>query len=448
MNSVHSKIAVLHHLGAGNLGDEAALQAVIQNILKRQPDAEVTALTMNPGDTTARHGIPALPIRSHTWGKGYETRADDSKQAGKSSFGAWLGSTRNPLVRIPRALLREAMFFASVFMTVRRYDLFVVSGGGQLTGRSGPWGFPFGIFIWIYMARLAGVKRVILNIGAGPLNSRLVKWFSVASLKAANYVSFRDARSQGLVRKEGFNGAGSVVADSAYLIDIPQAAPSSVKREKPVVGISPMPYPFCDPQEIPSGHQEIYEDFIGKFAAFAASLVKSSFSIELFCNDVGVDPRAIEDIRKVLRDDYQIELPPYQPDHDLAQLLARTAALDYVVTCRFHGVVLAHLFNKPILGVAHHPKVSTAMASIGLADYCFDIATFDANQLADAFASLVSHSDEIKRELVISLAVYRAQLTNQFDELFPPAPARVQVPVPRQNPGDAGQVDSLPHKVA
>jgi polysaccharide pyruvyl transferase WcaK-like protein len=332
-------------------------------------------------------------------------------------------------------------------MTVRRYDLFVVSGGGQLTGRSGPWGFPFGIFIWISMARLAGVKRVILNIGAGPLNSRLVKLFSIASLKAANYVSFRDARSQELVRKEGFNGDGSVVADSAYLIDIPLPAPSSVKREKPVVGISPMPYPFCDPQEIPSGHQQIYEDYIGKFAAFAASLVKSSFSIELFCNDVGVDPRAIEDLRKVLRDDYQIELPPYQPDCNLAQLFARTAALDYVVTCRFHGVVFAHLLNKPMLGVAHHPKVSTAMASIGLADYCFDIATFDTNQLTDAFASLVSHSDEIKRQLEVSLAAYRAQLTNQFDELFPPAPARVQVPVPRQNPGDAGQVEQLPHKV-
>jgi polysaccharide pyruvyl transferase WcaK-like protein len=271
--------------------------------------------------------------------------------------------------------------------------------------------------------------------------------FSVASLKAANYVSFRDARSQGLVQDEGFRGAASVVADSAYLVDIPQPAPSSGKREKLVVGISPMPYPFCDPQEIPSGHQQVYEDYIGKVAAFAASVVKSSFSIELFCSDVGVDPRAIEDLRKVLRDRYQIELPPYQPDHDLAQLLARTATLDYVVTCRFHGVVLAHLLNKPMLGIAHHPKVSTAMASIGLADYCFDIATFDANQLTDAFASLVSHSDEIKRQLVISLAVYRAQLTNQFDELFPPAPARVQVPVPRQNPGDAGQVDSLPHKV-
>src|SRR6202034_1929982 len=113
------------------------------------------------------------------------------------------------------------------------------------------------------------------------------------------------------------------------------------------------------------------------------------------------------------------ELPPYQPDRDLAKLLARTAALDYVVTCRFHGVVLAHLLNKPMLGVAHHPKVSTAMADIGLADYCFDIATFETNQLSDAFASLVSHRDEIKRQMEVSLAAYRAQLTNQFDELFP-----------------------------
>ncbi len=449
MHPIRSRIAVLHHLGAGNLGDEAALESVIKNILKRQPDAQVTAITMNPGDTSMRYGIHAIPIRSYTWAKGsYDTRPGDPQRVKKNGLKGWLASTRNPLIRIPRVLLREIAFLVGAFRSVRRFDVITVSGGGQLTGRSGPWGFPFGIFVWMSLAKLAGIKRIILNVGAGPLNHPLVKFFSIRALKAANYVSFRDARSQALVVKEGFKGAGCVLADNAYLIDIPQTPKSAVKRENPVVGINPMPYPFCDPQEIPSGHQQVYEDYIGKLAAFASALVKSNYSIELFGNDVGVDPRAIEDLHRVLRDRYQIQLPPYRPDRTLAELLARTGTMDYILTCRFHGVVFAHLLNKPVLAIAHHVKVTTAMAEIGLSEYCFEIATFDPNQLTDAFVSMVSHSVEIKQKMAASLAGYRARLITQYDELFPPVPAKGPLGEPRLNPECPIQVERLPHQVA
>jgi polysaccharide pyruvyl transferase WcaK-like protein len=366
MQSSHQKIAVLHHLGGGNLGDEASLQAVIQNIQRRWPDAEVTALTMNPAETTRRYGVPALPIRSHTWGKGYDSSA--GSEVRKKGLARWLSSTRNPLVRIPRSLLREAAFFLHAWGTIRQFDQLVISGGGQLTGRSGPWGFPFGIFIWMTLARLARRKRVILSIGAGPLNPPLVAFFSVRSLYAANYVSFRDARSEALARAHGFKGRSVVLPDNAYVLEFP-AVKTPQPASNPIVGFSPMPYPFCDPQEVPSGHQQIYEDTIGKFAEFANSVVRRSCSVALFCNDVGVDPKALDDLRITLRDRYQIVLPPYQPDSTLHELLTRTAALDYVVTCRFHGVVLAHMLNKPVLAVAHHPKVTTIMAELGLSQY-------------------------------------------------------------------------------
>ncbi len=418
---MQEKIAVLYHLGGGNLGDEAGLEAVIRNILKRWPNAQVNAITMNPRDTSERFGIPAFPIRSHTWGNGYESRADDPNRPRKNGFRNWLVSTPTPAVRIARALLREIGFLLSAFRTVKRYDQLVIGGGGQLTGRSGPWTFTFGIFMWMWLAKFAGTRRVILNVGAGPLNSRLVKFFSIGSLKAANYVSFRDQRSQDLVKREGFSGTSCVVVDNAYLLDLPRSAKSMVTRAAPVVGIAPMPYPFCDPQEVRSGHQRIYEDCMSKFAAFASSLTKSSYSITLFGNDVGVDPRAVEDLRIMLRDSFQIQLPAYQPDRTLAELLARTEALDYVVTCRFHGVVLAHLLNKPVLALAHHPKVTTIMDDLGLSEYCFDIATFDSNRLLNAFATMVSHSAEIKIKMETSLAVYRTKLKAQYDELFPPA---------------------------
>jgi len=43
--------------------------------------------------------------------------------------------------------------------------------------------------------------------------------------------------------------------------------------------------------------------------------------------------------------------------------------MDYVVTCRFHGMIFAHLLNKPILAVARHPKVTELMAGLELFGY-------------------------------------------------------------------------------
>ena len=51
--------------------------------------------------------------------------------------------------------------------------------------------------------------------------------------------------------------------------------------------------------------------------------------------------------------------------------------MDYVVTCRFHGMIFAHLLNKPILAVARHPKVTELMAGLELFGYCADIGDFN-----------------------------------------------------------------------
>jgi len=94
--------------------------------------------------------------------------------------------------------------------------------------------------------------------------------------------------------------------------------------------------------------------------------------------------------------------------------------VDYIVTCRFHGVVFAHLLNKPVLALSHHPKVTTLMNDLGLSKYCMDIRTFDPALLADTFASLVADTEEVKCRMAASLAKYRSRLMSQFDELFAP----------------------------
>ena len=57
------RVGILGHVGNENLGDEAIIAAVIQNIRRRWPDAEIRGFTLVPADTEERHGIPSFPIR-------------------------------------------------------------------------------------------------------------------------------------------------------------------------------------------------------------------------------------------------------------------------------------------------------------------------------------------------------------------------------------------------
>jgi polysaccharide pyruvyl transferase WcaK-like protein len=440
-NKKPSKIAILHHTGGGNLGDDAIMDVVIHNILSRWPDADITAFSMNPVDTGRRHGIPSYPIRRHTWGIGYKSGDNESPKHG---LGQWLATTRNPAIRIPRNLFRELAFLVSSFRKLRPFDMLIVSGGGQLTERSGPWGFPYAILMWVLMAKVAGVRRIFLNVGAGPLRHPLSKFFVRRSLYAANYVSFRDEPSQALARQIGFKGQSQVFPDNVYSLEVtlPRAAPD--KRNRPVVGLAPMPWPFCDPREYTGENlQALYDEYLARFATFASSLVRYSCSLELFGSDAGADPSAIEDLRRVLQDQQSINTPPYEPVDSVEGLLSRMAAMDYVVTCRFHGVVLAHILNKPVLAISHHPKVADLMAALGLSQYCVDIRTFDPDRLADAFASLVDHTREVKSSMAANLVSYRAQAGAQFDQLFPPTRGAVR-PAPIAAPHNSAVVGATP----
>jgi polysaccharide pyruvyl transferase WcaK-like protein len=119
-----------------------------------------------------------------------------------------------------------------------------------------------------------------------------------------------------------------------------------------------------------------------------------------------------------LRNNHNIVTPPYEPVNSVEGLLDQMGTFDYVVTCRFHGVVLAHILNKPILAISHHPKVANLMEQLGLEQYCVDIQTYDPGDLANRFKALADHDREVRQSLAASLVANRLKVASQFDQLF------------------------------
>jgi polysaccharide pyruvyl transferase WcaK-like protein len=134
--------------------------------------------------------------------------------------------------------------------------------------------------------------------------------------------------------------------------------------------------------------------------------------------DISVDPLAIKVLQNTLLKEHGVPLLQcgvHDSVSSVRDLMAAMSGTDYVVTCRFHGVIFAHLLNKPVLAIAPHPKVTELMADLELSSYCVDIRGFDVSLLADRFESMVNNGQEIKRRMAARLTRNRQ---SQFDELF------------------------------
>lgn len=442
MNREHKTIGLLDHLGHGNLGDDATLQSVMHNIRFRWPDSKMIGLSLNPHDTERRHGIPSYAIRRDSK---CPPRIDPpvsppaslkvrlKRSLSRCQFVLLVLRAINAVaIRIPIALLQEFRFLLECARIVRSLDILVMCGGGQLLDWGGPWGFPYTLFKWTLLAKLSGVTCYYINVGAGPLRSWLSKWFVKLALYLTNYASFRDEYSRALVQNIGFRRTADVFPDNVYSLEIPMVEISEARPDsRPLVGFSPMAY--RDPRVyFWDKDQMAYDRYLRQLALFASWLARDQHRLRIFSTEISFDSLAIEDLRGALKNDPSITDAcsiTHDQIPDATTLFSQMSAMDYIVTSRFHGVVFAHLMNKPVLAISPHPKVATLMNDAGLGEYCLGIRTFNLDLLRKTFNRLVQNQDNIKRNMAKTAASYKERLEHQFDGLFPASPIQGQSPL-------------------
>ncbi|MGA9672573.1 MAG: polysaccharide pyruvyl transferase family protein [Terracidiphilus sp.] len=420
------KIGLLDHMGYGNLGDAATQEALIAHIRLRMPETQIVGFSLNPIDTEKRHGIPSYSITY--WHPGLDRPAE----SGTGTNGSPVPRLKSFLKRIPvlspslrwvQNLVREVRHLGRSYLRVRSLDCLVIAGGGQLCELwRGPWSHPYNVFKFSLLTKLARKRLLIVNVGAGPLESRLGKIFIKCSVRLADYVSFRDVESQALVQRLGIRRETHVFPDSAYGLDVSQyRGPDTLTVRKPIIGINPIG--FCDPRIWPRQDLAIYSRYLDELAQFLVRLSSESYELKIFSAERSVDAFAIEDLKDRLR----AGLPGTDIDEICAPLIesveglmTEMAGFDFVITSKFHGVVFSHLLAKPVVAISYHVKIDDLMRNVGDSQYCLNIASFDAGSLQRAFAELAENGSALRMKCRQVAATRADSLNRQFDDLFVP----------------------------
>ncbi len=412
--SIRLKIGIFGHYGNQNLGDESIIKAAINNFTCLEPKISIRSYSLNPQDSQDRHKVPAFPIRylapkkaDHNTSGNYPNESDLPKNQvnkNKVSLGNKLVGFLNntpllkKIVKIPihiytlsKEIIQEICFCCSSYKNAKDLHLLVVAGSNQfLDNFGGPWGFPYTLFKWAIIAKLAGSKLAFASVGAGPLDSSLSKFFVKTALFFSDYTSVRDHQSKMLLKSIGFKRKSTVFPDIAHSLTFKKTQMYPHASLLPVVGINPMP--VYDRRYWCHTDDSKYSDYISKLAIFVELLLRKNHKVFLF-NTMPKDLLVIEDIicilkKKSLPDNLLKSNLSVEKSHTVSGLMDTIMIADLIVATRFHGVVLSILAEKPVIGICYHQKIEALLKDFELGDYALGFDSFSVELLDERFQKL------------------------------------------------------------
>jgi polysaccharide pyruvyl transferase WcaK-like protein len=397
------KIVFFGHFGAGNLGNEATLQAALHNLRRLVPDADFVCICTGPETVASAYNITAVPSR-------------------RFIVKPW--SLQNPLARLARKLVigipSELYRWLKGFNTLRGAKALIIPGTGLLNDVATlfNWG-AYDIFRWSVTARLCGCKVFFVSVGAGPLYSRAGRFFVKASLSLANFRSYRDESSLEYLKRVGFRSDNDAVYPDLVFsfLDTPTPDALDGQEGRMVVGLGLMDDARNYSVERPASFT--HEAYLKRLAEFARWVLAQGHDVRLLIGS-GEDTPVVEQFKLMLKAGsvrYRGRIID-EPVASVQDLLSQIAATNCVIATRFHNVLLSLLLNKPVIAISFHHKCSSLMSQMGLSEYCQDINHLNVDRLIAQFRDLETNAETLKARIKHKTQESRRALDEQYNHIF------------------------------
>lgn len=383
------RIGLFGLLGSGNSGNDGSLEAVLDQLRARRPDAVVDAMCGGPETVATRYGIPATRLN---WYRGeYRTASRVGSIAAKG-----LGK----LVDV----VRTAAW-------VRRHDAVIVPGTGVLetTLPLRPWGFPYSLFLLCAMGRLFGTRVALVSVGAGPIGNRPTRVLTRWSTRLAAYRSYRDAASREAMRAMGVDTSrDEVYADLVFALPAPAANESAGMPGPVCVGVMD----FHGNNDERDRAEEIHRRYLDGTTRFVRALVEEGRPVRLLTGDELDRP-----VAAAIVDAVGSPLVTVAEAASLPDLMKETACADSVVATRYHNIVCALKVGTPTLALSYSTKSDVLMAEMGMGAYCHPAREADADRLLEQFRELERDSARLRRTLFERNQAVARRVEQQFTDL-------------------------------
>jgi polysaccharide pyruvyl transferase WcaK-like protein len=422
------RIALFGNFGTGNLGNEATLQAMVYNLRRYLPNAEITCICHGPEKTALALNISAVPIRA-PFPKLFSASSENDELAGGLNHSVsetttethWWSKAFAPL-RTCAYPLREAYRWFRGIASLKGSDILVMTGTGMLDDYAiGPFDLHYDLFRWAVIAKLCRCKLLFVSVGGGPIRHLLSRYFVRVALALADYRSYRDLSS-----KEHLEAIGIDVKNDAVYPDLAFSLPKFVvpinhdpRRQGVVIGVGLMNYHnrFGRSEK----DETIYRDYLGRLTSFVARLLERRYTVRVLIGDFVWDQGVRQDLRRELEERsliYEEGRIIDEPASSVHELLAQLRSVDVVVSPRFHNLLLGLMLGKPVVAISYHEKFQALMNGVGLGGFCQDIEHIDVDDLIAKVVRLQENALGIRLQIARETENYRVALDEQYQRIL------------------------------
>jgi len=351
-----NKILISGYYGYDNLGDEAVLETILNNIRSVIEDSEITVLSSNPMATTAKYDVNSV---------------------GRSSI-------------------------MGVIKALSKCDV-LISGGGSLLQDVTSRLSIFYYLLIIMFGRMMGKKVMIYSQGIGPIrkpfNRRLTKWI----LNNIQGITVRESYSKtDLVEMGVRESLVEVTADPVVSMDVDHSAngievlkqyTNEVCINKPKIGFALRGKAYS---------KDLESRILKTIELIRSKMDVTIVFIPFYYNE---DIKTINEIKKTLDGDV-IYL---EKRHDAKEILGITKELDVLVGERLHSLIFAAISCVPMVALSYDPKIHYFMETIE-SKAEFEINTFEPMLLVDRIFETYEQKSVLKENLEKNMIKLNIQL--------------------------------------
>jgi polysaccharide pyruvyl transferase CsaB len=296
------------YYGFGNLGDEAILEEITDELKRLVPPDKIVVLSNTPVETAKTFGVRSI--------------------------------NRWKTIEMIKLLAKARLF---------------ISGGGGLFQDVVSMRSPMFYGTQIGLARLFGAKTLVYAQGIGPLNSAAGKFFTRQAFSMCSQISVRDQKSLDILTK--WRVQAELTADPVWCLEpkpLPKELDELLKRTNKqkktdglVVGLSLRVSGNFSKQNVAA-----------LVEAMAQALPQSARILPLVLQ-IGQDFEILEQFEQQWkakgREIIFVDTTPIERPSQWITLLSK---LDMIVTMRLHGAIMALIAGLPTAAIAYDPKVS------------------------------------------------------------------------------------------
>lgn len=355
--------------GSGNLGDEAILQGVNQIIKKKLPEANLTALSINPDYTYKHTGVRGEKIES------------------------------------PRTLLRNRERYLKLF---KKTDAHLLTGGTPF--------YDYGHLsriVHMGLPALTARKVYCFGVGSKPITTLQGREITRMLLKNTAIISTRDVISKQILQSLSGKLAKpiTVTGDSALMLD-------PVKSEKEQDHVL-----FC-PRRLTENHKVLFHqetdratiNRVRHMQALAADrLIEDGYRVSFMpfhCVSPDDDREEIRVIQNLMRSQAEVLSRP----KDTADTLEKIGASTLVVGLRLHSLVLAALQSTPFVSIDYDIKIQGFMERMNSPEYLSNTVK-GLDTLYERAKKALLNQKEYSRHIKKQASHLRKVINNEADNM-------------------------------